>query len=408
MLQLGNDVSPCLQQCRSERLYGLGGLTYTTPVTIGQATVNAGSLTAGEMPARAYPGLDALRGIAALLVALFHFRGNFLGYNNYPSGDGYLAVDVFFVLSGFVLSHAYLSRFARGMTVWQFVKIRLIRLYPLYFIGLMLGMVNLLAGYEPRGALSNLDIARAFTMELFMLPSWPTLYDRLFLINVVSWSLFFEMLVNILFVVFWKRLTPKALLRIIIASGLIVAAFSIYRHNASMGNFWRTSPIGLARTLLSFSMGILIYKLHRGGAIRFHASPLIFALAALLLVFCLLYPVPSSVRGYYDLIFIFLIGPLLVLLGSSPRLEQKWLPLFTFLGSTSYALYATHANGLPLVKALTERYFIHASVLTVSLLAVTLATLFAYALDIVYDRPVRKMLTARFGGKSAGGTTKRI
>ena len=236
MLQLGNDVSPCLQQCRSERLYGLGGLTYTTPVTIGQATVNAGSLTAGEMPARAYPGLDALRGIAALLVALFHFRGNFLGYNNYPSGDGYLAVDVFFVLSGFVLSHAYLSRFARGMTVWQFVKIRLIRLYPLYFIGLMLGMVNLLAGYEPRGALSNLDIARAFTMELFMLPSWPTLYDRLFLINVVSWSLFFEMLVNILFVVFWKRLTPKALLRIIIASGLIVAAFSIYRHNASMAS----------------------------------------------------------------------------------------------------------------------------------------------------------------------------
>src|SRR5258708_7908558 len=152
-------------------------------MNIGQATISARNVPADEMQARAYPGLDALRGIAALLVVLFHFRGNFLGFNNYPSGDGYLAVDVFFVLSGFVLSHAYLSRFARGMTVWQFVKIRLIRLYPLYFIGLMLGMVNLLAGFDPRGSLSNLDIPRAFPLELFMLPSLPTLRDQLFLVH---------------------------------------------------------------------------------------------------------------------------------------------------------------------------------------------------------------------------------
>ena|ERR1700730_5639017 len=81
-----------------------------------------------------FPALDGVRGVAAILVALFHLRNRFLGFNNFPGGDGYLAVDLFFVLSGFVLSHAYLPRFQNGMSPSQFMKARLIRLYPLYII----------------------------------------------------------------------------------------------------------------------------------------------------------------------------------------------------------------------------------------------------------------------------------
>jgi peptidoglycan/LPS O-acetylase OafA/YrhL len=95
---------------------------------------------------RAFPAMDGIRGIAAILVALFHFRATFLHYDNNVIGDGYLAVDLFFVLSGFVLAHAYEHRFARGMTTFEFMRARVIRLYPLYFVGLAIASMAMFAG----------------------------------------------------------------------------------------------------------------------------------------------------------------------------------------------------------------------------------------------------------------------
>src|SRR5215469_9945636 len=89
---------------------------------------------------RMFYTIDGLRGIAALLVVCRHIvplHGNRL---NFPSS--YLAVELFFLFSGFVIAHAYDKRFDAGMSFWEFVKARIIRLYPLYFLGLMIAVLT--------------------------------------------------------------------------------------------------------------------------------------------------------------------------------------------------------------------------------------------------------------------------
>ena len=76
-----------------------------------------------------YATLDGIRGIAAALVAMRHAGALFPGWDFPNSG---LAVDLFFVISGFVVASAYDRRLADGLTLGAFMRIRLIRLYPLY------------------------------------------------------------------------------------------------------------------------------------------------------------------------------------------------------------------------------------------------------------------------------------
>jgi peptidoglycan/LPS O-acetylase OafA/YrhL len=79
--------------------------------------------------------LDGLRGVAAIAVTSLHFRFE-LGKFLLP--HSYLAVDFFFVLSGFVLAYAYEDRLSEGMKPIQFLRLRVIRLYPLYLIGTLI------------------------------------------------------------------------------------------------------------------------------------------------------------------------------------------------------------------------------------------------------------------------------
>lgn len=84
---------------------------------------------------RRFVTLDAMRGIAALVVVGRHFTDASGGH---AAQFSYLAVDVFFLLSGFVLSLSYRRRFDAGMSAAEFMKLRVIRLYPLYFVGISL------------------------------------------------------------------------------------------------------------------------------------------------------------------------------------------------------------------------------------------------------------------------------
>ena len=86
-----------------------------------------------------YEILDGLRGIAALMVVIFHL------FETYSKGaafqivnHGYLAVDFFFVLSGFVVGYAYDDRWDK-MTTWGFFKRRLTRLHPMLVMGTLIG-----------------------------------------------------------------------------------------------------------------------------------------------------------------------------------------------------------------------------------------------------------------------------
>ena len=148
---------------------------------------NSVTTAAAKKTARRFVTLDALRGAGAATVMAGH-AGPLLG--GYGPPLTYLAVDMFFVLSGFVISYAYDKKMAAGMRPIEFLRARVKRLYPIYLVGLLLGLVSLLFN-NPHG-LSSAQTALTFVCGLFALPSPPMgPFKALFPLNGPYWSLFF-------------------------------------------------------------------------------------------------------------------------------------------------------------------------------------------------------------------------
>lgn len=145
--------------------------------------------------------LDGLRGVAAIVVVIFHFMEIAItDYSENFVGHGYLAVDFFFCLSGFVIAYAYDNRITQ-MTTWQFIKLRLIRLQPLVIIGSILGLLTFL--FDPFSNLYAIygfgKTALIFLYSVFLIP-YPAMaerYTNLFSLNAPAWSLFWEYIANI-------------------------------------------------------------------------------------------------------------------------------------------------------------------------------------------------------------------
>ncbi|MDR3448178.1 MAG: acyltransferase [Alphaproteobacteria bacterium] len=351
---------------------------------------------------RTFPALEGYRGIAALLIALYHYRCGFTGFGNYPAGDGYLAVDLFFVLSGFVLAHAYLPRLRRGLSVIDFMKIRLVRLYPLYFLGLVTGTAMLALGLGAVQGFSSGNLATSFAWEVFMLPSPTTFLNQLFPINFVGWSLFFEMAVNLLFALFWRFLNARVLAAVLLISGAGLCAYTLLIHSASSGNMWGPLMIfGVPRVIFSFFLGVFLYRLHEEGRLRIESGAAPVLMGAVMLAAYLLVPVDDVIRGIYDLGFILMLSPMLVILGINAPMSKEWRRVFSFIGAPSYALYVFHITFVTVAVSAARRLWDAPPIVAVALAAVAVMLGASVVADIVYDGPVRRMLTARFIKKAA-------
>jgi len=234
-------------------------------------------------------------------------------------------------------------------------------------------------------------------MEIFILPSWPKSFDdNLFFINPVAWSLLMELVVNLLFVVFWKRLNPKMLFGILAISGLIVSIYTLYQHTAVFGYLWRNAPMGLARTIFSFSMGILIHHFYKSGKLKYGIRFPYFVAGILILIIYLLFPVNDKIRGVYDLLFIILISPALVALGTNIALGNVWLRIFSSLGSASYALYVIHHPLAAPTEIFVQKVLgISPFATPIALISVSSFLVLGYILDQTYDRQARRALTER-------------
>ncbi|MFT3844336.1 MAG: acyltransferase [Lacibacter sp.] len=210
-----------------------------------------------------YKVLDGLRGVAAISVVVFHFMEFAVpDYNNSFIAHGYLAVDFFFCLSGFVIAYAYGSRM-KDLGVLQFFKLRLIRLQPLVFVGAVLGLLTFL--FDP---FHNLFAANGpvKTMLMFLsaglmipYPSIPERYYNLFYINPPTWSLFWEYIANIFYaVLLWKmNIHLHRILTVLAALLLFYTAF--YYNNLSIGWGADNYAGGGARVLFSFLAGMLLF-----------------------------------------------------------------------------------------------------------------------------------------------------
>ncbi len=236
-----------------------------------------------------YEALDALRGVAALAVLVFHLSAFGLGANLAP--HAYLAVDFFFVLSGFVIAHAYGEALAGPLSWFDFARRRVIRLFPLALFGAVFGLAVLLLKWKlfpgREGALG--EIVSSGLLNLLLLPSFfsgPIYDNAMFPGDGPLWSLFFEMAINLAWAGIAARWGRRRLVLLVVTSGACLTALAVGHGSTRMGvepqSFWG----GAARAAFGFTFGVLIYqwlgrfngRARRGGAFL--------ATAALGLAFC--------------------------------------------------------------------------------------------------------------------------
>lgn len=348
---------------------------------------------AGASAPERYVTLDAMRGIAAICVALFHF-------DIWAMQHGYLAVDFFFVLSGFVLARTYATRFEAGLGFGRFMVKRLVRLYPLFLLGTLLaGLV--FAWRAELGAANPMapePALWAFLLGLAMLPS--PVDVPLFPLNVPSWSLFFEILASALLALVLLRLPRWALALVILGCGAALAPILIAHGSGNIGAL--RSEIGVAslRTVYSFGFGVLIASF--AGAPAWRSSWLGLGVAAAILVMLAL---PRTGYAAYDIGMILIGSPLLLWAGSRVQLPAFCLIPASFVGEVSYALYAVHWPMIEPMRDLRDRFGVPPFLADPIFIAAMLGL--AWIAVRWFDMPMRKRLSASFVDHLAVARTAR-
>jgi peptidoglycan/LPS O-acetylase OafA/YrhL len=344
--------------------------------------------------------LDGLRGVAAIAVVTFHFMEWAISdYSKNFIGHGFLAVDFFFCLSGFVIAYAYDDRIGK-MGVLEFFKSRIIRLHPLVVLGSVLGLLALY--FDPFGGTPELYTAGKmiliFLCSALLIP-FPIMTDRsfnLFGLNAPSWSLFWEYIANIIYAFVLSKLSRKwlMLLAILAAAWLCVVGYRAgnLMGGWSGGTFWD----GGARISFSFLAGMLIYR--SNWIIK---NNLGFIGLSFWLLLAFLSPF-STWNWLTEPLIIIIYFPLLVSLGAGATLSDGFKKICNFSGKISYPLYMTHYAvlwmwgnyyGSHKPDAVHMFYIIAPSII--------LLVGFAYLVMKFYDEPVRRWL----GRKRKKGST---
>lgn len=340
--------------------------------------------------------LDGLRGIAALAVVIFHFME--VAYTDYSQNfiaHGFLAVDFFFCLSGFVIAYAYDDRLQK-IGVMEFFKARIIRLHPLVIAGAILGLLSYL--FDPFGGHPELTsiskLLLVFVSSLFLIPL-PVMEDRyfnLFGLNAPAWSLFWEYVANIFYALILHKIAKRFLLVLTIIAGVTLGIVS-YQQGSLMGGWSKqTFWDGCARISYSFLAGMLIYRFK-----WIINNKLGFAGVGLLLALAFLLPFSLTWNWLTELLVVLFYFPLLIALGAGSVLSNSAKGICIFSGKISYPLYMTHYA----VLWMFANYYYSHTISTVQLfLIILISTIvligFAYLVMRLYDIPVRKYLAAKW------------
>lgn len=343
---------------------------------------------------REYVTLNGLRGVAAVTVMLYHYSGLFVG-DTLLLPSAYLAVDLFFILSGFVIAHAYDQRLHGGMTFKHFAWLRLVRLYPLYALTSLVGVSYFflkifLVPEDPIG----ISFANLLSGSLF-LPTFSEGHENLYPFNPAAWSLFFELIANFVYALLIKRMSNRVLGAIVVfgAVGIILSAFHF--GSLDVGMTQKSLAGGAARVMFSFSLGVLLWRL-RDQISRISSAYSVLLLFVSLILLAL--PMATVARPFYDLFCVAIAFPVLVRMGSSLEAGAFLKPAYTMSADLSYPIYLVHGPMFLFASAIYKQVF-DANLATgrpLLGLATTAATLVASYLVVRYfDEPVRSWLRRR-------------
>lgn len=372
--------------------------------------------------------LDGLRGVAAMIVVAFHL---FETYSSGPTeqilNHGYLAVDFFFVLSGFVIGYAYDDRWGR-MTTWDFFKRRLIRLQPMVILGSLIGAFwfyfSAAPGFELVMETPWWKLLLILVLACIMFPTPPSMdirgWKEINSLNGAQWSLLWEYIANIFYALFVRRFsTPvlsvfvflSAFLTIDLAMNLDVFGLLAVREYAKytvIGGLGLTPDqiyIGICRLLYPFFGGLLLYRL---GKLRINIRYGSMFWCSLAVVATLVIPHIGGethpwFNGLYCAVVILIVYPLIVAAGAGSELKGKrTMAVCKFRSMISYPLYITH---YPMIYVQMNWVSQHPDAplgthiwVAVSIFTASIAV--AYASVKVYDIPVRAWLAEKFLSKA--------
>ena len=355
-----------------------------------------------------YPILDGLRGVAAITVVCFHlFEAYATSHLDQRINHGYLAVDFFFMLSGFVVGYAYDDRWNR-MTLSGFSKRRFIRLHPLVVLGALIGAAVFYFQGCAAWDVSQVAAPRlavATLLNACLIPAAPGLEVRgvgeMFPLNGPSWSLLFEYLGTVLYALVLRKLPTKALATLVLLAGSGLAAFAIWGPYGDICvGFSLTGDNllgGFLRLLFSFSAGLLLSRVFRPWRVRGA-----FWLGGLAIVMVAVIPRLGGsdslwLNGLYDTACCVLVFPLLVYIGASgSSTDRATTRLCQFLGDISYPLYMVHYPFIYLYYAWVKNQNLTFEQSLPGAAALVIGCiLLAYLGLKFYDEPVRRWLTQR-------------
>lgn len=302
-----------------------------------------------------YIVLDGLRGVAALVVVWYHvFESYATSMLDQKVNHGYLAVDFFFLLSGFVMSYAYDDRWGQ-MGFWGFVRRRLIRLQPMVIFGALFGALMFYTQeteFWPVASISLISLLGATVLNALMIPSSPGMeirgFGEIYPLNGPTWSLFFEYIGNVVYALILRRLPRWALAIVVAVLGGALVYHATSNSTGSIGLGWSmtTEQIvgGSLRFFFSFSAGLLMARTLRPRAqVKDSFWLCSTALIALLVLPRLGGESGMWINGLYDSLCAIILFPLILYIGASQRqVGATTERICRWLGDLSYPLYLIH------------------------------------------------------------------
>lgn len=352
--------------------------------------------------------LDGLRGIAAIMVLFFHIFETYSIVNKTPLmvGHGYLAVDFFFALSGFVIGYAYDDRWGR-LSVCAFLKRRIIRLHPMVVAGMVLGACLFYFGASPEFSLVAgtpvWKVALYLLLGLLLIPTPPSVdirgWQETYTLDAPCWSLFFEYIANILYALFIRKLSRVALAALV-ALAASATLFVTLTHGSVSGGWVLSAKhfgIGLTRLIFPFFAGLLLYRMGRLPRVRRG-----FLRCSLMLVAILAMPSIGGLEhtyknGLFEAFAILVAFPAIVYLGAGSTVKRaRASRLCKLLGDLSYPIYLVN---YPIIYIFTgwisKTKYSPAESWGAALLVFAATIALSYALLKWYDMPVRRWLTKK-------------
>lgn len=358
-----------------------------------------------------YPVLDGLRGVAALMVVVFHlFEAHATSHLDQVINHGYLAVDFFFLLSGFVVGYAYDDRWQK-MSIGNFFKRRLIRLQPLVIAGMIIGAISFFLQDHILWPGANMipawKILLLMVIGCFMLPVPPPLdirgWHEMYPLNGPGWSLFFEYIANILYAAGVRKFSKTALSIFVFLAACFLIHMAVTSATGDVIGGWSLDGqqlhIGFARMLYPFFAGLLLSRTAK--LIQFKNG---FLWCSLLVIAVLAIPRIGGAtnlwaNGLYDSLSIIFIFPLIVFLGASSAITNNTASrICKFFGDISYPIYITHYPFIYLYTTWVYKNKVPMQTAWPVALGVFAASVvLAYICLRLYDIPARKWLTKKYG-----------